>query len=125
MTLSSFNFAVLVAITLTVIGVLYIRKIQQTTQQRREKRTQLRQRIESLHLPKILQALGIGFGNYLYKVPIEEIDECVSLCEDCSSVVLCGETLMTSELNPDDIAFCPNQQHLSQFSRASRIQGQK
>jgi hypothetical protein len=125
MTFSSFNFTVFVAITLTALGVVYIRKIQQTTQQRREKRTQLRQRIESLHLPKILQALGIGFGNYLYKVPLDEIDECVSICEDCPSVVLCDETLMIPELNPDDIDFCPNQQHLSQFSRASKIHSQK
>ncbi len=125
MIFSSFNFVVLIAFTLALLGAMYIRRVQQSSQQRREMRIQLRQRIESLHLPKILQALGIGFGNYLYKVPLDKIDECVSRCETCSSNIQCDQTLMTPELNPDDIDFCPNQQHLSQYSRSSRIHGRQ
>ncbi len=121
MAFSSFFIVILIASIFFVLGVLFMRKIHNNTHQRREMRAILLKRIEILRLPKMLQALGISFSNYFYKVSVDEIDKCVTCCETCSSPDLCDEKRKLPELNPSDIDFCPNQKHLSKFSRANRI----
>lgn len=121
MSLSSYIVVMFIAFSIVILGMLYIRKVHKDTARRREIRKSILVRIESSRLPKILQAMGIGFANYFYKVPIEEINKCVDNCDICISTDLCDEKVKFPELNPDDVDFCPNQQHLSQFSRAKRI----
>ncbi len=121
MAFSSFFIVILIASIFFGLGVLFIRKVHKNTYQRREMRGILLKRIEILRLPKMLQTLGISFANYFYKVSVDEIDKCVTHCEKCSSYELCDEKLKLPELNPSDIAFCPNQQHLRKFSRENRI----
>ena len=123
MPFTSFIVVIFLALAFAVLGVIYIRKIHKNTHRRREIRKNLLHRIESLRLPRMQKALGIGFSNYFYKAPIKEIEECVILCETCLLTELCDEKLRIPELNPCDIDFCPNQEHLSQFSRAKRIPG--
>lgn len=123
MSFSSFIIVIFLAFVFATLGVLYIRKIHKDTHRRREEKKNLLLRIETLRLPKMLKSLGISFANYFYKVPFEEIKECVIRCETCKSTDLCDEKLRTTELNPSDIDFCPNQEHLSQFSRAKNVPG--
>ncbi|MCK4708628.1 MAG: hypothetical protein KAU21_08430 [Gammaproteobacteria bacterium] len=121
MAFSSYFIVIFIASIFFVLGVLFISKIHKNTHHRREMREILLKRIEILRLPKMLQALGISFANYFFKVSVDEIDKCVTHCEICSSPDLCDEKLKLPELNPSDIDFCPCQQHLSKFSRANRI----
>lgn len=121
MALSSYSIVISVASITFVLGVLFIRKIHKNSHQRREMRKILIKRLENLRLPKMLQALGINFTNYFYKVSVDEIDKCITHCEKCSSTDLCDKKLKIPELNPGDIDFCASQQHLSQFSRENRV----
>ncbi len=121
MTFSSFIIVIFLALIGAISGVLYIRKTHKNTLQKRETRKQLLERAKFLPLPKMLQALGIGLGNYFYKVPLDEIDQCITHCETCSTIDQCHEKLKIPELNPGDIEFCSNKEHLSQFSRENRI----
>ena len=123
MTFSSFMVVMLSAIFVAIFGMFYVRKIHIETHKKREDRKVLVRRIESTRMPRMMQALGIGFGNYFYKVPLKEIDEVISHCETCASTQQCDENLKIPELNPSDIDYCPSQTHLSQYSRAKRIQG--
>ncbi len=121
MTISSYFIVILTAGILFVSGVFFMRKVHKNTHERREMRKILLSRIETLRLPGMLQALGINFANYFFKVSVDEIDKCISNCEKCSSTDLCNEKLKLPELNPGDIDFCASQQHLSKFSRENRI----
>lgn len=123
MTISSYFIVICTAGLLFVSGVLIMRKIHKNTQKRREMRKILLSRIETLRLPKMLQALGISFSNYFFKVSVDEIDKCITHCEECPSTELCDKKLKLPELNPGDIDFCNSQEHLSKFSRENRIKG--
>jgi positive regulator of sigma E activity len=120
---SSYSVVIFTAGVVFVFGVLFMRKIHKNTHDRREMRKILLKRIESLPLPKMLQALGISFTDYFYKVSVDDIDKSISNCEKCSSTEICNKKLKLPELNPGDIDFCASRQHLSKFSRESRVKG--
>ncbi len=103
--------------------MIFIRKSHSDTQKIRDQRRDLLFRMESLRLPKMLQALGIGFSKYFYSVSIDDIEKCVIQCESCETIDQCDVKLKIPELNPEDVAFCPSKDHLSEFSRAKRIRG--
>jgi len=123
MLFSSYSVVIFTTGIIFILGVLFIRKIHKNTPDRREMRKILLSRIESLPLPKMLQALGISFTDYFYKVSVDAIDKSISNCEKCSSTEICNEKLKLPELNPGDIEFCASQQYLSKLSRETRIKG--
>ncbi len=123
MSFSSYSFVMVTAGIIFISGVVFMRKIHKNTHDRREMRKILLNRIESLPLPKMLQALGISFTNYFYKVSIDVVDKSISNCEKCSSTEICKEKLKLPELNPGDIEFCASQSILSKLSREYRIKG--
>lgn len=124
MTLTSFSIVMFSAFAVAVLGVLYVRRTHQNALQNREKRRELMKKVESLPLPKMMQALGVGIGRFLYQSPVETIEDSIANCENCTTTSECEEKLKIPELNPEDVDFCKNQQYLSQHSRASRIRNQ-
>lgn len=123
MNFSSFFLVISLAGIVFIVGIYLIKKSHRDTQKKRVMRQVLLMRIEKLRLPRMLQALGINLTNYLYTVPVDQIDQCATNCEQCESTDLCDEKLKIPELNPGDIDFCASQQHLSQYSREKRIKG--
>lgn len=124
MTLTSFSIVMFSAFAVAVLGVLYVRRTHMNALQKREKRRELLKKIESLPLPKMMQALGVGIGRFLYQLPVETIEDSIANCETCSTTKECEQKLKIPELNPEDVEFCNNLQYLSKFSRASRIRNQ-
>jgi len=123
MSFTSYSFVIFTAGIIFIFGVLFVRKVHKNTHDRREMRKILLKRIETLPLPKMLQALGISFTDYFYKESVDAIDKSISNCEKCSSTESCTEKLKFPELNPGDIEFCPSQQYLKKLSRENRIKG--
>lgn len=124
MSFSSFTLVMFCALAVAVVGVLYVRRTQLNALQLREIRKDLIKRAESQPLPRMLQALGIGIGRFLYRQPVDAIRHSIIHCETCATKNECGQKLKIPELNPEDVEFCKNQEYLSQFSRASRIRKQ-
>lgn len=123
MEITSFTVVILIAIAVAIGGVLYVLRSHRKALNERSTRREMLKSVESTPLPRMLQALGIGFGRYFYKEPIGDVSESIRLCETCSSINECRDKIAIPELNPEDIEFCPNKDHLSSHSRAQRIRG--
>ena len=123
MSVNSFFIVMSIALLVAVLGVYYVLRSQRNSQQVRDKRRELTRRLEALPLPKLMQALGVGIGGYLYRTPVNEIEDAVVLCENCGSSEECAQKRKIPELNPEDVEFCPNRDHLTKYSRAKRIRG--
>ena len=111
------------AFAIAVIGIVYVRKAHSDTLRRREIRRKLLKQVESLPLPRMMKALGIG--RFFHQLPLDTIEEAITHCETCTTREECARKLKMPELNPEDVEFCKNQHHLKQFSRAYRINKQK
>ena len=115
----------LCALAVGLIGIFYVRRTHLAAIKLRNSRRDLLKKVESQPLPKMLQALGIGFGRFFYKLPVDAIQNSITHCETCTTKTECAQKLKIPELNPEDVEFCKNREYLSQFSRASRIRNQK
>ena len=121
MTFSTFLAVMLTAFTLAVAGVIYIKISHRNLLKKRTERRELMGRAQPLQLPRMLKSLGIGAGQYFYKLSLTDLKDSVVLCENCSAEQQCKQKLRIPEVNPQDVDFCPNLRYLDQHSRARRI----
>lgn len=125
MAFSSFTIVMLSALAVGLMGIMYVRRTHRDALKLRDTRRDLLKKVESQPLPRMLQALGIGFGRFFYKLPVDSIQNSIAHCETCTTKTECDQKLKIPELNPEDIEFCNNREYLSQFSRAARIRNQQ
>ena len=112
--MSSLIFAFLTAIMAALLGVAIVRRSQINNLRERQLRRGLLQRVETLPLPDVIQALAINFSRYFYTSSSTRLDECIQMCESCPSTQQCQNQLAQSAVSPAEFGFCPVRDHLDQ-----------
>ncbi len=117
----SFVFIIGLAFLFAAGGVFFVLRSYKKDGEKRDLRRYFAHKMADTPLPRMLQALGIGSSTFLYRRSIDTVAECIKNCENCTTVAQCNEKLRIPELNPEDIEFCRNREHLIKYSRSQRI----
>jgi rRNA maturation endonuclease Nob1 len=103
----SFLLVFFTAFMMALLGVAIVRKNQLKFQRQRQMRKELKQRIETLPILKVTEALGISFAKFFYATPVKQMHESVQRCEACSATEQCESKLSKPELSLSELHFCP------------------
>jgi len=79
-------------------------------------RQSLGQRIRSLRIHRMLQALGVSCRSYMRKATFSEVETHLGRCQQCPNIPECDAALEQGDTSNGE-AFCPNFRELVKFSR--------
>ena len=103
-----------------ILALFFVLLISRNLQQGKRVRQKIAERVESLRMSKMLKALGLDFTQYLYTVPLHQINDSMNKCEQCATTETCDEKLQQPHIEADEIDFCPNHECLGKFSQLSK-----
>ena len=101
-----------VTVTLFLLTLLISEIMQWQEQRAKSNRGKLLQKIVSVNLPRVLKKLNIDLVSYFDRVPENNLEEALCLCEHCASKKVCEQILKTPHLDVNDLNFCPLMEHI-------------
>ena len=77
----------------------------------------LEQEFNRLRLNNMLTALGINKTEYIYQTRVNDIQQQMSQCSDCTNTDECDEKLSTADIDVSEIEFCNNEARLKEIKQ--------
>ena len=77
----------------------------------------LEQEFDRLRLSNMLTALGICKTEYIYQNSVQDINQQMQSCSDCSNTDECDEKLADPKIDITEIEFCNNEADLKELKR--------
>ena len=72
----------------------------------------LEQEFSKLRLSNMLTALGISKTDYIYQTSVQDINQQMKSCSDCTNTSECDEKLSKPDIDITEIEFCNNEADL-------------
>lgn len=114
MNYAAFAFLGLILTLLSYTALRLFTAIQGNYSDAGDLRRQFAQRIRLLPLFKVLQKKGIVLNEWLYDLPVAEIENSIRQCESCSSTEKCQSALKQS--SRIDFSYCANDRQFERYS---------
>ena len=111
---------VIASCALLVAGLVMLFNCIQSSRFLRSYRQGLRQRIASLRIHRMLEALGVSRRSYMSKAAFSEVETHLDRCQQCPNTPECDAALEQGDTSNGE-AFCPNFRKLVKFSRRRRL----
>ena len=77
----------------------------------------LKQELGKLRLSNMMASLGINKTAYIYQTSVNDIQQQMKKCSDCTKTDECDENLAKPQLDVTEIEFCNNEANLKEIKQ--------
>jgi len=107
-------FLIVAGLATAIISIGLFRSILNSSRYGRMHREKLFERVKSLPLRRMLDAMGVDEQKYLFQSRLADVQTQIRRCEQCTAKQKCDEHLGQGEVN-DAKRFCPNNEDLTRL----------